>query len=206
MAQCWRSVDLSWPGLLGLILIILSLIFYAVAFGTTRWGIIEPMFDSPPFEKGYMGIMEYCRDKRCVRYLDDQFLDTPSDLAFVRQTRAIGCLIVVAILINFTAVMQLTFGIGRKGKAPIIRNVFFECCICGTMGLISMAVWANLIADLNRANILSDLYDFSSGSSFGLVVAAFFFNFMSAAVLLIESKSIVYAGLENVRVGGAGMI
>lgn len=61
---------------------------------------------------------------------------------------------------------------GRAGKAPIIRNVFFECCICGTMGLISMAVWANLIADLNRANILSDLYDFRSGSSFGLVLWA----------------------------------
>eukprot|EP00038_Savillea_parva_P026825 m.56400 g.56400 ORF g.56400 m.56400 type:complete len:207 (-) comp7672_c0_seq1:155-775(-) len=206
MAQCFQSVDLSWPGLFGLLLMILVLMMNAIAFGTNHWGIIEPQITNPSFSDGYMGVLQFCKDSRCERYLDDLFLNIPVNIGLTQMTRASATLTMVAMLLGFLALIMLTFSVGRKGNASVIWDVAVTNVVVGFLTLASFAVFAGMLNELNEADIVGDDYKFTTGYSFGLIVAAWVLSWIAAAIFFLESRSLVYMEVQNVREGGRGFL
>lgn len=211
--QCFQSIDLSWPGLLGTFLIVLSLVFLGSGFGTQAWATGDLTSANDPVSVT-MGVAEYCTGAvRCQTYEDNSFADAPNNLALVTRTRAMMSMMSVCLILNLVAVLHIGFSVGRKGKAELIRFVSLECVFTGIMEFIVILIWIVAVRDINDlTRVRSDgntgekFISIDFGYSFSLVVTAMIFVLISALLFHVESRSIVYSSLSNVNSGGAGMI
>lgn len=207
MGQCWQGFDLSWPGILGTILIVISAIMYSIAFGTDRWAVGDSLEANPLYAEVQLGITQWCKnDARCERYLDDSWNNIAIDLALVTKTRAIIAMISMCLILSLISIVHIGYAIGRKGKSSLIHFVAIEMFTSAILGAIGCFVWIDITRGLNDARLIQDEFDFSVGGSFVTEVFAWILNLVAGVLFLTESRSIVYASLQDVTRGGAGML
>jgi hypothetical protein len=104
------------------------------------------------------------------------------------------------------ALLQLTFSVGRKGNAGIVFDVAIANVIVGTLSLAAFAVFLSMLSQLRDAKNIDGKYDFETGYSLGLSISCWIFSWISAAIFFLETRSLVYMEVSNVREGGRGFL
>lgn len=199
MGECWRSLDLSCAGTSGIVLTIAALVLYCISIGEETWALGDS-----DVEDVDMGLFKFCRN-RCERYVDNSFLDRPTNLALVSRTRAASGMVVLGVLCCLVTAIMCAFSMGRKGHFVIIRRGAFFQIVAGFWGFVAVCIFGDIIRQLNNDDAFKS-YDFKPGGAFVTGTLAFICNIIAAIMLLIDSKNIVYMPVDAVTRGGGGMI
>merc|ERR1719198_465085 len=105
----------------------------------------------------------------------------------------------ISMLLTFLALLQVAFSLGRKGQASIIYDVAVMNVLSGICSIVSFSVFASMLRELSTTVNLEGTYDLSTGYSFNLSVTSFVFAWIAAAIFFLETKSLVYMEVDNVR-------
>eukprot|EP00039_Didymoeca_costata_P019210 m.336649 g.336649 ORF g.336649 m.336649 type:complete len:200 (+) comp17913_c0_seq1:121-720(+) len=199
MGECWRSLDLSLAGSAGIFLTIAAMVLYCVSVGEVSW--VHGDGDTKDVD---MGLFKFCQS-RCERYVDGTFLGQPTNLALVARTRACSSMVVMAILCCLATCIMCAFSIGRKGHFVTIRRASFSQFLAGLLGLIAVAIFGDIINQLNDDERFS-VYTFEAKGALVSAAIAMFVNLFAGAALYIDSGNVVYMSVDGVSTGGGGMV
>jgi len=193
--SCWKGIDISGAGIAGLLLSFVSVLFYATAMGTVHWGDGDSI---------RMGLFKYCEANVCQQYVDEEFLDQPSDLALVTRTQSTAAMCVLGMVISLYAIVTIVFSLGREGFGSSVASAGKALLLASFFGLIGMGIFADVFRRLQSDFENRGLHP---GYSFGLEVTSWVLSFVAGILILVDSRNIGYLPASAAaRHGGAGMI
>lgn len=112
----------------------------------------------------------------------------------------------LTLAVRLQALLQLTYSVGRKGNAGVVFDVAVANIIVGILSLASFAVFLAMLAELRTFRNIEKDYDFETGYSLGLSISSWIFSWIAGAIFFLETRSLVYMEVQNVREGGRGFL